>query len=146
GVLHHSIYINGLTSIIPPHAVFGWNPSTAHIFRVIRRMKSSLKKHSHKHACTHTRTNERRNETTALNTTSNENCARSPATATFILVWRIGRWSLLAHANMNAWHGIFQLLDGVSFSSRQPLFTNETRPMKLAMKRACRSDLPLTLL
>ncbi|KRY43709.1 hypothetical protein T03_7778 [Trichinella britovi] len=38
--------------------------------------------------------------------------------------------------NMIAWHGIFQLLDGVSFSSRQPLFTNETRPMKLAMRRA----------
>ncbi|KRX86194.1 hypothetical protein T12_12668 [Trichinella patagoniensis] len=28
---------------------------------------------------------------------------------------------------MIAWHGIFQLLDGVSFSSCQPLFTNETR-------------------
>ncbi|KRX11417.1 hypothetical protein T07_13640 [Trichinella nelsoni] len=26
-----------------------------------------------------------------------------------------------------AWHGIFQLLDVVSFSSRQPLFTNEIR-------------------
>ncbi|KRX33407.1 hypothetical protein T09_7429 [Trichinella sp. T9] len=37
---------------------------------------------------------------------------------------------------MIAWHGIFQLLDGVSFSSRQPLFTNETHPMKLAMRRA----------
>ncbi|KRZ65257.1 hypothetical protein T08_13474 [Trichinella sp. T8] len=26
---------------------------------------------------------------------------------------------------MTVWHRIFQLLDGVSFSSRQPLFTNE---------------------
>ncbi|KRY26857.1 hypothetical protein T03_9318 [Trichinella britovi] len=27
--------------------------------------------------------------------------------------------------NMIAWHRVFQFLDGVSFSSRQPLFTNE---------------------
>ncbi|KRY03755.1 hypothetical protein T01_7391, partial [Trichinella spiralis] len=25
------------------------------------------------------------------------------------------RWSLFAHAELIAWHGIFQLLDGVSF-------------------------------
>ncbi|KRZ47576.1 hypothetical protein T02_3099 [Trichinella nativa] len=28
---------------------------------------------------------------------------------------------------MIARHGVFQLLDGVSFGSRQPLFANETR-------------------
>ncbi|KRY07765.1 hypothetical protein T12_7627 [Trichinella patagoniensis] len=50
--------------------------------------------------------------------------------------------------NMIARHGIFQLLDGVSFSSRQPLFTNKTRLMKPAMRTARRSeeDLPLILL
>ncbi|XP_003366989.1 conserved hypothetical protein [Trichinella spiralis] len=53
---------------------------------------------------------------------------------------------VIAHANMNAWHGIFQLLDGVAFSSRQPLFTNEIRPMKPAMGRVRRSYPPLTLL
>ncbi|KRY25791.1 hypothetical protein T01_13494 [Trichinella spiralis] len=42
--------------------------------------------------------------------------------------------------NMIAWHGIFQMLDRVSFCSRRPLFTNETRPMKLAMRRARRSE------
>ncbi|KRX66656.1 hypothetical protein T03_14782 [Trichinella britovi] len=48
---------------------------------------------------------------------------------------------------MTSWHGIFQSLDGVSFSSRQPLFTNEIRLMKPAMRRARSSeDLPLTLL
>ncbi|KRY25740.1 hypothetical protein T01_15707 [Trichinella spiralis] len=38
--------------------------------------------------------------------------------------------------NMIAWHGIFQMLDRVSFSSRRPLFTNETRLMKSAINRA----------
>ncbi|KRY26144.1 hypothetical protein T03_16927 [Trichinella britovi] len=49
---------------------------------------------------------------------------------------------------MIAWHGIFQMLDRVSFSSRRPLFTNETRLMKSAMSRALRSEenLPLTFL
>ncbi|KRX34734.1 hypothetical protein T06_10568 [Trichinella sp. T6] len=28
---------------------------------------------------------------------------------------------------MIAWHGIFQMLDRVSFGSRRPLFTNKTR-------------------
>ncbi|KRY03950.1 hypothetical protein T01_592 [Trichinella spiralis] len=37
---------------------------------------------------------------------------------------------------MIAWHGIFQMLDRVCFSSRRALFTNESRPMKLAMRRA----------
>ncbi|KRZ52591.1 hypothetical protein T02_7688 [Trichinella nativa] len=59
----------------------------------------------------------------------------------------IARWSLFAHAEHDCLAGIFQLLDGVSFSSRQPLFTNKTRLMKPAMRRARRSeDLPLTLL
>ncbi|KRZ81671.1 hypothetical protein T08_15442 [Trichinella sp. T8] len=59
----------------------------------------------------------------------------------------IGLEQLRLTSNMIAWNGIFQLLDGVSFSSRQPLFTNETRLMKPAMRRARRSeDLPLTLL
>ncbi|KRX20465.1 hypothetical protein T07_9727 [Trichinella nelsoni] len=50
--------------------------------------------------------------------------------------------------NKIACHRIFQLLDRVSFSSRQTLFTNETRPMKLVMRRARMSeeDLPLTFL
>ncbi|KRX31585.1 hypothetical protein T05_1236 [Trichinella murrelli] len=32
--------------------------------------------------------------------------------------------------NMIAWHRVYQFLDGVSFSSRQPLFTNEIRLIK----------------
>ncbi|KRY15188.1 hypothetical protein T12_8603 [Trichinella patagoniensis] len=59
----------------------------------------------------------------------------------------VARWSLFAHAEHDCLARIFQLLDGVSFSSRQPLFTNKTRLMKPAMRRARRSeDLPLTLL
>ncbi|KRY12259.1 hypothetical protein T12_2102 [Trichinella patagoniensis] len=59
---------------------------------------------------------------------------------------RPGSLLSLTPNNMIAWHGIFQLLDRVSFSSRQPLFPNETRLMKSAMRRARRSkeDLPLT--
>ncbi|KRY25628.1 hypothetical protein T01_4062 [Trichinella spiralis] len=33
--------------------------------------------------------------------------------------------------NMIARHGVFQSLDGVSFSSRQPLYPNETRLMTM---------------
>ncbi|KRY05765.1 hypothetical protein T01_11674 [Trichinella spiralis] len=36
--------------------------------------------------------------------------------------------------NMIAWHGIFQMLDRVSFCSRRPLFTNETRRDKEDMR------------
>ncbi|KRY04766.1 hypothetical protein T12_12940 [Trichinella patagoniensis] len=32
--------------------------------------------------------------------------------------------------NMIAWHRVFQFLDEVSFSSRQPLFINEIRLIK----------------
>ncbi|KRY44945.1 hypothetical protein T03_7529 [Trichinella britovi] len=32
--------------------------------------------------------------------------------------------------NMIAWHRVYQFLDGVSFSSRQPSFTNEIRLIK----------------
>ncbi|KRX35181.1 hypothetical protein T05_510 [Trichinella murrelli] len=62
---------NGLTCNISSLAVFAGTHSLVHIISVIHGMKMI----------------KRRNTTTALNTTSNENCARSPATAGFILAW-----------------------------------------------------------
>ncbi|XP_003381547.1 conserved hypothetical protein [Trichinella spiralis] len=68
---------NGLTCHIS--SLFVGTHPLVHIILVIRGMKMI----------------KRRNTTTALNTTSHENCVRSPATATFILAWgkRAGVWN-----------------------------------------------------
>ncbi|XP_003371834.1 hypothetical protein Tsp_05489, partial [Trichinella spiralis] len=80
-------YTNGLTSNIPLLAVYAGTHLPAHIICVIRRMKMIIKK-IFSQTRPHTHTHERRNATTAQNPTSNENCARSPSTATFLLAWR----------------------------------------------------------
>ncbi|KRY11350.1 hypothetical protein T12_1307 [Trichinella patagoniensis] len=78
---------NGLTSNIPVLAVFAGTDPLVHINSVvIHRMKMIIIDKDQKLLInTAAHTPEQRNATTALNTTSNDDCARSTATATFIL-------------------------------------------------------------